>query len=156
MLRAMRQLKMRRKLTLLSGLFSAGYAAFGALMYRAFSASASPEHAVSINMTLLFGALILLIVISFAYYLAWSIAHPLERFAAKLEDINIGTSGLIRWQEAQDRHDEIGDVARSFNRFIATLDDVIGQVDVDHLVTETGGEQRGGGPVGHAQSGRGE
>ena len=30
MLRAMRQLKMRRKLTLLSGLFSAGYAAFGA------------------------------------------------------------------------------------------------------------------------------
>ncbi len=103
MLRAMRHLKMRRKLTLLCGLFSAGYAAFGVLMYRAFSAPASPEHAVSINMTLLFGALILLIVISFAYYLAWSIAHPLERFAAKLEDINIGSSGLIRWQEAQDR-----------------------------------------------------
>ena len=128
MLRAMRHLKMRRKLTLLCGLFSAGYAGFGVLMYRAFSAPASPGHAVSINLTLLFGALILLIVISFAYYLAWSIAHPLERFAAKLEDINIGGSGLIRWQEAQDRYDEIGDVARSFNRFIATLDDVIGQV----------------------------
>jgi len=128
MLRAMRHLKMRRKLTLLCGLFSAGYAGFGVLMYRALSAPTSPGQAVSINLTLLFGALILLIVISFAYYLAWSIAHPLERFAAKLEDINIGTSGLIRWQEAQDHHDEIGDVARSFNRFIATLDDVIGHV----------------------------
>ncbi len=128
MLRAMRHLKMRRKLTLLCGLFSAGYAGFGVLMYRALSAPTSPGQAVSINLTLLFGALILLIVISFAYYLAWSIAHPLERFAAKLEDINIGGSGLIRWQEAQDRYDEIGDVARSFNRFIATLDDVIGQV----------------------------
>ncbi len=90
MLRAMRHLKMRRKLTLLCGLFSAGYAGFGVLMYRALSAPTSPGHAVSINLTLLFGALILLIVISFAYYLAWSIAHPLERFAAKLEDINIG------------------------------------------------------------------
>src|SRR5258705_2034421 len=128
MLRAMRHLKMRRKLTLLCGLFSAGYAGFGVLMYRALSAPTSPGHAVSINLALLFGALILLIVISFAYYLAWSIAHPLERFAAKLDDINIGSSGLIRWQEAQDRHDEIGDVGRSFNGFIGTLDDVIGQV----------------------------
>jgi len=32
MLRAMRHLKMRRKLTLLCGLFSAGYAGFGVLM----------------------------------------------------------------------------------------------------------------------------
>ena len=79
MLRAMRHLKMRRKLTLLCGLFSAGYAGFRrASCTRAFGAGVSRAGRFN-QPDASFGALILLIVISFAYYLAWSIAHPLEQ-----------------------------------------------------------------------------
>lgn len=125
MLRAIRRLKVRAKFGLLCGVFGAAYAAFGALLGQALSA---PAPRMSLALALLFGVLLLLAVFAFAFYLAYSLAHPLERFAVKLEDINIGSSGLIRWHEAQDRRDEIGDVSRSFNNFIQTLDGVIRQV----------------------------
>jgi len=125
MLRTMRRLKMRAKLGLLCGVFGVVYAVFGALLGQAWS---SPAPSVSPTLALIIGAVLLLGAFSFAFYLAWSIAHPLERFAIKLDDINIGTSGLIRWHEAQDRRDEIGDVSRAFNRFISTLDGMIAQV----------------------------
>ena len=125
MLGALRRLKMKAKLGLLCGLFSAVYVAFGALLVQTLS---SPAPVISLVPALVLGALMLLGALAFAFCLAWSIAHPLERFAAKLDDINIGTSGLIRWHEAQDRRDEIGAVSRAFNRFINTLEGVIAQV----------------------------
>ncbi len=128
MLRTMRHLKMRGKLALLCGFFTGGYALLGALLYSVWSAPAASAPTISLNLTLILGAAIVVTGISFGIYLAWSIAHPLERFSAKLEDINIGGSGLIHWDEAQDRGDEIGDVARSFNRFTTTLSEVIDQV----------------------------
>ena len=125
MLRAMRHIKMRGKFVLLCGFFSAGYVAFGLLLYGALK---DPAFAVSVNLALLLGSAIVAVGIALGIYLAWSLAHPLERFTAKLEDINVGSSGLMHWDEARDRRDEIGDVARSFNRFIGTLDEIIGQV----------------------------
>ncbi len=125
MLRAMRHLKIRAKLGLLCALFGAVYAASGALLAQTL---ASPAPAIPLAPALIFAALMLLGAFAFAFYLAYGVAHPLERFAAKLDDINIGTSGLIRWHEAQDRRDEIGDVSRAFNRFVDTLDGVIAQV----------------------------
>lgn len=128
MLRAMRHSKMREKFALLCGFFTAGYALFGALLYSALSAPVSSVPPVSLTLALVLGGAIIGAGISFGFYLSWSIAHPLERFSAKLEDINIGSSGLIHWDEAKDRGDEIGDVARSFNRFISILNEVIAQV----------------------------
>lgn len=126
MLRTMRQLKMREKFALLCGVFTAGYAAFGVLVYRA--APATSSDAAALSLALAIGGVILATGILLGFYLAWNIAHPLERFTAKLQDINIGNSGLIRWDEAIDRRDEIGDIARSFNQFIDTLTQIIGQV----------------------------
>ena len=129
MLRAIRRVRMKAKLGLLCGLFGTVYMAFAALLLQALS---SPAPVISLSAVLVVGTLMLLVVFAFALYLAWSIAHPLERFATKLDDINIGTSGLIRWHEAQDRRDEIGDVSHAFNRFINTLEGMIAQV---HAVT---------------------
>jgi len=128
MLRAMRQLKMKEKLALLCGLFTLGYVVSGVLLYIAVSGPDKIAIAASLSMALYIGAAVIAIGVFLGCYLAWSIAHPLERFAAKLQDINIGNSGLIRWDEAKDRRDEIGDVARSFNQFISTLTQIIGQV----------------------------
>jgi methyl-accepting chemotaxis protein len=126
MLRTMRHLKMREKLALLCGVFTAGYITFGALVYSA--APATSSDAATLTLPLALGGVIIGAGIFLGFYLAWNIAHPLERFTAKLRDINIGNSGLIRWDEAGDRRDEIGDIARSFNQFIETLSQIIGQV----------------------------
>lgn len=134
MLRAVRHLKMRRKFALLCGVFTVGYAAFGALLYGTLATSSTASPTVSLPLALTVGGAIIAVGIFIGFYLAWSIAHPLERFSSKLEDINVGSSGLIHWDEAKDRVDEIGDVARSFNRFIGTLSEVIGQV---RSVTDT-------------------
>jgi methyl-accepting chemotaxis protein len=126
MLRTMRHLKMREKLALLCGVFTAGYITFGALVYSA--APATSSDAATLTLPLALGGVLIGAGIFLGFYLAWNIAHPLERFTAKLRDINIGNSGLIRWDEAGDRRDEIGDIARSFNQFIETLSQIIGQV----------------------------
>src|SRR5438093_797514 len=113
MLRTMRHLKMRKKLALLCGVFTAGYITFGALVYSA--APATSSDAATHTLPLALGGVIIGAGIFLGFYLAWNIAHPLERFTAKLRDINIGNSGLIRWDEAGDRRDEIGDIAYQTN-----------------------------------------
>ena len=132
MLSALRHLKMREKFTLLCVYFFAGYAVFGVFLYRAVGASAQGTDP-SISLAFIVGGAILLVGIALGFYLAWSIVHPLERFIAKLQDINVGGSGLMRWNEAVDRRDEIGDIARGFNEFMETLSRLIGQV---HQITD--------------------
>jgi methyl-accepting chemotaxis protein len=128
MLRAMRHLKLREKLALLCAVFCAGYVALAMTLYNSEVVATTPAARNSLMLLLTGAGLVMGIGTGLGWYLAWNIAHPLERFAAKLEDINIGSSGLIRWHEAQDRRDEIGDVARAFNRFAATLYGVIVEV----------------------------
>ncbi len=125
MLRSMRHLKMRGKFALLCVVFSAGYIVFGAVLG---SARETGQGSGLFVLALTVGGTIIIAGTILGFYLAWSLAHPLERFTTKLEAMNIGSSGLIHWEEATDRRDEIGDVARSFNRFIAMLEDVMGQI----------------------------
>ncbi len=132
MLRVLRHFKMREKFTLLCVYFLAGYVVFGTFLYRAVRASAQGTGA-SLSLALIVGAAILIVGIALGFYLAWNVVHPLERFVAKLQDINVGGSGLIRWNEAIDRRDEIGDIARGFNEFMETLSRLIGQV---HQITD--------------------
>ena len=125
MLRSTRHLKMRGKFALLCVVFSAGYILFGAVLGSALGIGQTSSLfalAFTVGGTIITAGTLL------GFYLAWSLAHPLERFTTKLEEINIGSSGLIYWEEAKDRWDEIGDVARSFNRLVATLEDVMGQI----------------------------
>jgi len=126
MLRAMRHVKMIGKLALLCGVFTAGYIVFGVLVYRAAPVTSAADNSLSLAAGI--GGIFIAAGISLGFYMASRIAYPLNRFKAKLQDINIGNSGLIRWDEATDRGDEIGDVARSFNQFIDTLSQIIGQV----------------------------
>ncbi|HEX2930144.1 MAG TPA: methyl-accepting chemotaxis protein [Candidatus Binatia bacterium] len=121
MLRAMRQLKMREKLALLCGLFTLGYIVSAVFLYDILASTVLP-------LAFYLGAVTMIIGILLGWYLAWNIAHPLERFVDKLQEINIGHSGLIQWDEAKDRRDEVGEVARSFNRFIGNLNQTIAQV----------------------------
>jgi methyl-accepting chemotaxis protein len=126
MLRAMRHVKMIGKLALLCGIFTAGYIVFAVLVYRAAPVTTSADN--SFFLAAAIGGVFIAAGISLGFYMAARIAHPLNGFTARLQDINIGNSGLIRWDEAADRRDEIGGVARSFNQFIDTLTQIIGQV----------------------------
>jgi len=126
MLRSMRHVKMIGKFALLCGIFTAGYIVLGVLMYRAAPAATFADDSFFLAASI--GGVFIAAGISLGFYMAARIAHPLNTFTAKLQDINIGNSGLIRWDEAADRRDEIGDVARSFNQFIETLTKIIGQV----------------------------
>ncbi len=128
MIRAMRQLKVREKFILLCAWFGAGSVASGAFFY---DAALGPDKSViglSLPGAFWLSAAILGAGLFLGASIAWSLAHPLERFAAKLQEINIGNSGLIRWDEATDRRDEIGDVSRAYNQFIDTLSQIIAQV----------------------------
>ena len=116
---------MRGKFALLCVVFSIGYILFGAVLGSALDIGQNSSLFV---LAFTVGGTIITAGIGIGFYLAWSLAHPLERFTTKLEEINIGSSGLIHWAEAQDRRDEIGDVARSFNRLVTTLEDVMGQI----------------------------
>lgn len=128
MIRTMRHLRMREKFILLCGLFSVGYVASSAFFY---DAALGPEQSVmglSLSAALWLSSATLAAELFLGFSIAWSIAHPLERFGAKLREINIGNSGLIRWDEATDRRDEIGEVSRAYNQFMDTLSQLIGQV----------------------------
>lgn len=126
MLRAMRHVKMIGKFALLCGFFTVGYVVFVALVYRAEPMTASANDSLTLAATI--GGMFIVAGIALGFYMAARIAHPLNGFTGRLQNINVGNSGLIRWDEAADRRDEIGGVARSFNQFIDTLDQIIGQV----------------------------
>jgi methyl-accepting chemotaxis protein len=126
MLRAMRHVKMIGKFALLCGVFTVGYVIFVALVYRAEPMTTSANDSLTLAATI--GGVFIVAGISLGFYMAARIAHPLNGFTARLRKINVGNSGLIQWDEAADRGDEIGDVARSFNQFIDTLGQIIGQV----------------------------
>ncbi|PZP94802.1 MAG: methyl-accepting chemotaxis protein [Variovorax paradoxus] len=76
----------------------------------------------------LFGAVVSSLVgLLMVVYLARALSEPLRRAAGLLEDIADGEGDLTRRMDVESE-DEIGALALAFNRFIASLNDVIGQV----------------------------
>jgi methyl-accepting chemotaxis protein len=75
------------------------------------------------------GSAILMIGSLLAVYLAGSIIRPLATLTNTLADLHRGESGLLYWTKSQDRSDEIGELARSFNAFVGRLAEIVGQVN---------------------------
>lgn len=110
-----RQLTIRQKFYLLVALFALGYGVSGAL------AAQGAGFTVVLSVCLGF-----LVFNSFtAWYLADSIARPLRNFAARFNDHNHGESGVLKWDKAIDRSDELGEVARAYNAFAENLHESI-------------------------------
>ncbi len=133
MLRAMRNLKIQVKFLVLTGFFILGFVAFGALSYHTLSTlKVNEQHAAMITRTILlmfaFGGVFIVAACLLGWYIARGIARPLVSFTKRLQDITHGEGGLIKWVKAEDRSDEIGDVARSFNAFVDRLSSIIGEV----------------------------
>lgn len=76
----------------------------------------------------LIGAISLAIVLLFLLFMAWiarGIVRPIRQVTAALVDIGGGQGDLSRRLDAQ-RENELGDLARGFNRFIESLRQLIG------------------------------
>jgi methyl-accepting chemotaxis protein len=127
MLRAMRNLRIKEKFFLLSGFFTLGYGLFGGVLYRTLDHREAITGA-NILGTLTLGGAILVLGCLLSWYLAGSIARPLTMFAMRLQDTTYSEHGLMKSNKAEDRRDEIGDVARSFNAFIDRLSQIVSEV----------------------------
>jgi len=118
-----RQLTIRQKFYLLAALFTLGYAVTGALA----------AQGAGFNVLLGAGVAITIFNCCAAWYLADTVARPLLNFADRFENHNHGKSGLLKWEKAIDRGDELGEVARAYNTFADNLhesiDWVIGTAD---------------------------
>jgi methyl-accepting chemotaxis protein len=63
------------------------------------------------------------------YLFAGSISRPLNRIVASMHDISSGEGDLtVRLDESA--NDELGDLSRAFNRFVMTIDQLVGQVRI--------------------------
>ena len=63
------------------------------------------------------------------YLFAGSISRPLNRIVASMRDISSGEGDLtVRLDDAA--NDELGDLSRAFNRFVATIDELVGYVRI--------------------------
>ncbi len=113
-----RQITIRKKFYLLSGFFALGYAVCGALAARG----------ATVNLIIGSGVALTILNCLAAWYLADSIARPLLNFADRFNNHNHGKSGLLRWNKAIDRGDELGEVARAYNTFTDSLQESIESV----------------------------
>ena len=111
----LRQLTIRTKFCVLCSSFMLGYAVCGALAARG----------ASVNLVVGSGVALTLWNCLVAWYLADSIARPLQNFADRFTNHNHGQSGLLRWDKATDRGDELGEVARAYNTFTDRLQESI-------------------------------
>ncbi len=128
MLRAIRHLTVRVKFLVVCGFFVLGYAVFGAFSYHTLMQQAATINRNKILVMLAVGSAIIIVGCLLGWYIARGIARPLVSFTKRLQDITHGEGGLIKWVKAEDRKDEIGDVARSFNAFIDRLSYITGEV----------------------------
>ena len=121
MLRAFtRSIRLTTKLYLLCAVFVVGYLLCGALAYS--SAGAELHFAFGL------GGVFIALGVYFTWYLADAVARPLANFAARLDSVSHGNAGLLKWDKAVDRRDELGDVARAFNQFADRIGQIIGEV----------------------------
>jgi methyl-accepting chemotaxis protein len=119
-----RAVRLSTKLYLLCAIFTVGYLVSAALIYSALGAAAMTQLYFAFALGgafIVFGAFL-------SWYLADGIGRPLLNFANRLESLNHGDAGLLKWVKAVDRGDELGAVARAFNNFADQLMQIIGDV----------------------------
>ncbi|MBM4298081.1 MAG: methyl-accepting chemotaxis protein, partial [Deltaproteobacteria bacterium] len=112
-----RSIALSTKLYLLCAIFTIGYLSAGLLTYGAVGHAAAGQ----LYFGFAVGGAIILLGCLLAWYLADSIGRPLLNFANRLESLNHGDAGLLKWVKAVDRQDELGAVARAFNGFADRL-----------------------------------
>jgi len=119
-----RSVGLSTKFYLLCAVFVAGNLLSGALIYVALRAAAvtPPYFAFAL------GGAFLALGCFLGWYMADGIGRPLLNFANRLESLNHGDAGLLKWVKAVDRRDELGAVARAFNGFADRLMQIIGEV----------------------------
>jgi methyl-accepting chemotaxis protein len=119
-----RSLSLSSKIYLLCAVFTAGYLSSVALVYSALGAAAMAQ----LYFAFAWGGAFILCGCFLGWYLADGIGRPLLNFANRLESLNHGDAGLLKWVKAVDRRDELGAVARAFNSFADRLTQIIGEV----------------------------
>src|SRR3990172_5684241 len=129
MLRMIRHLRVRTKFLLLFVFLALGYIVFGTLVYGSLPSAGMPLNQPEILFAFALGSAILMIGSLLAVYLAGSIIRPLATPTNTPADLHRGESGLLYWTKSQDRSDEIGELARSFNAFVGRLAEIVGQVN---------------------------
>lgn len=119
-----RSISLSTKLYLLCAVFTSGYLLTGALVYTA----VDPTTAMQLYFIFALGGAFLAVGCFLGWYLADGVGRPLLNFANRLESLNHGDAGLLKWSKAVDRRDELGAVARAFNGFADRLMQIIGEV----------------------------
>lgn len=119
-----RAITLKDKFYLLCGFFLVGYILSAALAYHALG----PAGIAPLYSAFAVGGVFATLGSFFAWYLADGIGRPLLNFANRLESLNHGDAGLLKWVKATDRRDELGAVARAFNGFADRLSLIIGEV----------------------------
>lgn len=119
-----RSVKLSTKCYLLCAVFTIGYLLSGALVYAALGAEAATQ----LYLAFALGGAFIVCGCFLGWYLADGVGRPLLNFANRLESLNHGDAGLLKWVKAVDRGDELGAVARAFNSFADRLTQIIGEV----------------------------
>jgi methyl-accepting chemotaxis protein len=119
-----RSVNLSTKIYLLCAIFTAGYVLTGALVYSALGAAAVTQ----LYFVFALGGAFIVSGCFLGWYLSDGIGRPLLNFANRLESLNHGDAGLLKWVKAVDRRDELGAVARAFNGFADRLMQIIGEV----------------------------
>jgi methyl-accepting chemotaxis protein len=119
-----RAITSKAKFYLLAGFFLTGYVLTALSAYLALG----PVGFAPLFSAFTFGAVFAAIGSFFSWYFADGLSRPLINFASRLESLNHGDTGLLKWDKATDRNDELGAVARAFNGFADRLSAIIGEV----------------------------
>jgi len=119
-----RSVNLSTKIYLLCAVFTTGYVLTGALVYSALGAAAVTQ----LYFVFALGSAFIVFGCFLGWYLSDGIGRPLLNFANRLESLNHGDAGLLKWVKAVDRRDELGAVARAFNSFADRLMQIIGEV----------------------------
>lgn len=119
-----RMVNLSTKFYLLCAVFVAGYLLSAGLVYSALDAAAMAQ----LYFAFALGGGFIVFGCFLGWYLADGIGRPLLNFANRLESLNHGDAGLLKWVKAIDRRDELGAVARAFNSFADRLMQIIGEV----------------------------
>jgi methyl-accepting chemotaxis protein len=119
-----RSISLTAKFYSLCAVFVAGFLLSGALVYVALDAAAMAQ----LHFAFALGGAFIVFGCFLGWYLADGIGPPLLNFANRLESLNHGEAGLLKWVKAVDRRDELGAVARAFNSFADRLTQIIGEV----------------------------
>ena len=119
-----RAVKLSTKVYLLCAIFTGGYLWSALLIYNALGEAAITQ----LHVPFALGGIFIGLGCFLGWHLADGVGRPLLNFANRLESLNHGDAGLLKWVKAVDRGDELGAVARAFNRFADRLMQIIGEV----------------------------